>query len=125
MGERAGPEPDSRFTQANDRTFLAWIRTSLALVTFGFVISRLGIWLNAMAPDHQEVGAPFSSAFLGACFVVLALIVDVLALLRYRHVVRALREGRPVSLDRLPMLFGVMAIALAALVAIYTFTAVL
>jgi uncharacterized membrane protein YidH (DUF202 family) len=46
-------EPDSRFVQANERTLLAWIRTGLALVTFGFVIARLGAWLNAVQAAPQ------------------------------------------------------------------------
>ncbi|HET9290174.1 MAG TPA: DUF202 domain-containing protein, partial [Actinomycetes bacterium] len=38
----AAPEPDYRFTLANERTFLAWIRTSLALLAGGVALHSLG-----------------------------------------------------------------------------------
>ncbi|MBB1510689.1 YidH family protein [Tessaracoccus sp. MC1756] len=37
-----GQEPDARFTLANERTFLAWIRTSLALLAAGIALEVLG-----------------------------------------------------------------------------------
>ena len=40
-----------------ERTFLAWIRTGLALAGFGFVIARFGLFLRAMRLD-QEVSGP-------------------------------------------------------------------
>ncbi|XXN00409.1 hypothetical protein ABUV78_02793 [Clavibacter nebraskensis] len=43
---RAGAEPDVRFTLANERTFLAWIRTSLALIAGGVALEALGLGLQ-------------------------------------------------------------------------------
>jgi putative membrane protein len=42
-----GNEPDARFTLANERTFLAWIRTSLALIAGGVALELLGLDLHA------------------------------------------------------------------------------
>jgi putative membrane protein len=112
------PGPDSRFIQANERTLLAWVRTSLALVTFGFVIARLGTWLDAIQPDRRT-SRSWHAAALGACFVVMALIVDILALVRYRRVLAALRAGREVPVDKVPLLFGWAAVALSVLVVVY------
>ena len=41
----AGQEPDVRFSLANERTFLAWVRTSLALVAGGVALEALGLGL--------------------------------------------------------------------------------
>ncbi|MBP2456585.1 putative membrane protein [Clavibacter michiganensis] len=43
---REGAEPDVRFTLANERTFLAWIRTSLALIAGGVALEALGLGLQ-------------------------------------------------------------------------------
>ena len=43
---RAGTEPDPRFSLANERTFLAWIRTSLALTAGGIALEALGLGLQ-------------------------------------------------------------------------------
>ncbi len=43
----AGSEPDARFTLANERTFLAWIRTALALIAAGVALELLGLDLHA------------------------------------------------------------------------------
>lgn len=43
---RAGTEPDPRFTLANERTFLAWIRTALALIAGGVALEALGLNLH-------------------------------------------------------------------------------
>ena len=41
MAEQADHEPDYRFTLANERTFLAWLRTGLSLIALGLVAARL------------------------------------------------------------------------------------
>jgi putative membrane protein len=46
------PLPDDRKATeylANERTFLAWIRTSIAVITLGFVIAKFGVWLREIA----------------------------------------------------------------------------
>lgn len=43
---RVGVEPDPRFTLANERTYLAWIRTSLALLAAGIALEVLGLGLH-------------------------------------------------------------------------------
>ncbi|MGQ4496305.1 YidH family protein [Dermabacteraceae bacterium P13101] len=47
---RHGSEPDARFSLANERTFLAWLRTSLALIAGGVALETLGLGIN---PSHR------------------------------------------------------------------------
>ena len=58
--------------QANERTFLAWLRTSIALIGFGFAIARFGIFLKQMeAVMNQTIEAPhplLNSQSLGVSF---------------------------------------------------------
>jgi putative membrane protein len=50
------PNDRQREHQANERTFLAWLRTSIALIGFGFAIARFGLFLRQLelALTHQE-----------------------------------------------------------------------
>lgn len=52
----AGEDPDPRFSLANERTFLAWIRTSLALIAAGVAVAAL----------HWNGAAPFKTIAAGA-----------------------------------------------------------
>jgi putative membrane protein len=48
---------------ANERTFLAWIRTSIAVISLGFVVAKFGLWINELALrvtpqlEHVTTGA--------------------------------------------------------------------
>jgi putative membrane protein len=81
-----GTEPDPRFSLANERTFLAWIRTSLALIAAGVALEALQM------PIERELR--FVSAIV---FVVLGLLAAVQAWLGWVRTERALRENRALS----------------------------
>lgn len=69
-----GEPIDLRILQANERTLLAWVRTGLALMAFGFVIARLALWWRLEAHgDGGEVSLLVGAAVVGlgaACQVV-------------------------------------------------------
>lgn len=78
-----GSEPDPRFSLANERTFLAWVRTSLALLAAGVALEALQI--------------PVSPAFRLAAavvFVVLGVLAAVQAWVGWMRTERALRENQ-------------------------------
>lgn len=83
------PSVDIRVLQANERTLLAWIRTGLALMAFGFVIARVGVWLRAAGDRAQSGGW-----WLGGTFVLLGTACNAGAAVRYLRVHRAILQGR-------------------------------
>lgn len=89
-----GSEPDVRFTLANERTFLAWIRTSLALLAGGIALEVLGLGL------HNGLRLAASLVLL-----VTGVAAAPLAYLGWARNERAVRLGEPLpgSLLRLPL----------------------
>ena len=105
----AGAEPDARFTFANERTFLAWIRTALALVASGLAI------VQSLPPFH---GIRWLWHVIGIPLILLGAIVAVVSYLEWDANQRALRRGDPPRHSRLPQLLAVIVglVALAAAV---------
>jgi putative membrane protein len=98
-----GNEPDPRFTLANERTFLAWIRTALALIAGGVALEALALPIQ---PTLRTTAA--------LLLLVLGLIAPVLAWLTWAAVERAMRQGAalPGSKVALPVAVGVCAAGL-------------
>lgn len=76
--------------QANERTFLAWLRTSIALIGFGFAIARFGIFLRQFSVAINQEATPlhpvFNSQSLGLCLVIVGVLAIALAAWRYNQV---------------------------------------
>jgi putative membrane protein len=96
--------PDTRLRDhaANERTLLAWVRTGIALMAFGFALARFGLFLREVALVGQ-VQAPHraGTAWFGVVFVVLGLLSNAVATLRFARA-RAEIDGQrsPLSLER-------------------------
>ena len=110
--------PDRRSTEflANERTFLAWIRTSVAVVSLGFVVARFSVWLREIAaaasgPEQRSHGVSFA---MGEALTVFGGILAVAAGWRYRVVNRWIEEDR-VRPDRSLVLLVTVSVALFAL----------
>jgi putative membrane protein len=82
---------------ANERTFLAWVRTSIAVMAFGFVIERFDLFLRYTAPPGaQQQIAPHGGAFAdlaGLAFVVLG--IAIIAIAGWRFV----RTGKDIDTE--------------------------
>jgi putative membrane protein len=81
---QAGDEPDPRFSLANERTFLAWVRTALAMLAGGVALHALGL---------PETG--WVRTALAVLLVVLGGLVTLLAMVRWARVERAMRTRTP------------------------------
>jgi len=87
---------------ANERTFLAWIRTSVAVVSLGFVLARFSVWLRELAiqrapqfPVHRGgISLP-----IGIGMMTFGGMLSVLAAWRYHVVNRDIERGK-VRADR-------------------------
>ncbi|WP_413174290.1 YidH family protein [Anabaena azotica] len=109
--------------QANERTFLAWLRTSIALIGFGFAISRFGIFLRqinaAFTQQETTVNPLFNSENLGIFLVVFGILTIALAAWRYNQIFWQIEQGNYIP-KRLPvlimtgvvMIFGLLSIPL-------------
>jgi putative membrane protein len=102
-----GAEPDARFTLANERTFLAWSRTALALVVAGLAIVQL-------LPPFP--GVPWGRHIIGIPLIILGSVVSVVSYLEWTRDQRALRRGDPMTHSRLPWILAVT-IAIIGLIA--------
>lgn len=88
-------ERDPRVYFAAERTFLAWIRTGLALMGFGFVVARFGIFLRELRFGTGAAGSSTGvSLWAGTALVFIGVVVDVSSSVRYLHVIRDLNSGR-------------------------------
>jgi len=78
---------------ANERTFLAWIRTSIALMGFGFVIVKFALFIRQITialGQKVVVQEKGYSAIIGVIMVALGAIMARLAFLRYRNIEKQL-----------------------------------
>ncbi|MFJ9542479.1 YidH family protein [Streptomyces sp. NPDC101225] len=104
-----GTEPDARFTFANERTFLAWHRTALALVVAGVAIVQL---LPAFP------GVPWGRHLLAIPLIALGTVVSVASYREWVRDQRALRLGEPLPPSRLPRILATAITALSITAAV-------
>ena len=98
MLTNTSPKPDLRDYLAAERTLLAWIRTGLALMGFGFVVARFGLFLQQLQLIEHNPPAPSygQSLWFGTSLIVLGVVVNLLSAWHHLRLVRELQSGEPV-----------------------------
>lgn len=106
----SGDEPDPRFSFANERTLLAWIRTALSFIAAGMALHAFDV-----------VGSQPTETVLSVVLVTTGLLAGVLAWLRWARAERSLRRGAPLPSPAVGVLL-VLALALVAAVLVVVIT---
>jgi putative membrane protein len=107
--DSGGTEPDPRFTFANERTFLAWSRTALALVVAGLAIVQL-------LPPFP--GVPVGRHLLGIPLIALGAVLAVVAYTEWVRNQHALRRGEPMPRSVLPWILAATITGIAIIAAV-------
>jgi putative membrane protein len=106
---RGGSEPDPRFTLANERTFLAWIRTSLALLAGGVAVEAfMG---DLFSPELRKTVA--------ALLLLLALAIGGGSFFRWLNVERSMRHKAPLPLPWIAPVLATGAAVVAVIMAVF------
>lgn len=104
-----GTEPDPRFTLANERTFLAWIRTSLALLAGGIAVEAF----------TSDLFIPEIRKTVAIMLLLLAMALGAGAFFRWLGVERAMRRKAPLPLPLLAPLLAVGGALVAAVLVVF------
>lgn len=106
--DEVGEDPDYRFSLANERTFLAWIRTSLGLLAGGVGVVQL----------VPRFSIPGGRTVLGLILLTLALLISASSYARWERNERAMRMSRPLPRSSVPrvLALGLSLVAVGAVV---------
>ncbi|WP_298202658.1 DUF202 domain-containing protein [Desulfosporosinus sp.] len=119
---------DPRFYMANERTFLAWIRTSIGIMGFGFVVERFSLFIKQMSYILSQAGfenvLPSShgySSIVGILLVALGAIMSVFAYIKYKKTEKQITEDTYQSSSILNTLLTGLVLAVGIFLVLYIF----
>jgi putative membrane protein len=105
---------------ANERTYLAWIRTSISVIVFGFVVAKFGItlreFLQMRGGDERSSGM---SLAIGAGFMVMGIFMSLLSCVRYQRTRTMLERGDFHPANRVVTALSIVAAAFGAILVSY------
>lgn len=107
---------------ANERTFLAWIRTSIAIMAFGFVVERFALFVKevaALAPHFNPQPAPAFSTVIGFVLVITGALISILAYIKFRITTRLIDNENYRPFYMFDLALTILVIIAGVLLAIY------
>jgi putative membrane protein len=107
---------------ANERTFLAWVRTSIAVISLGFVVTKFSVWLRELAVRLNPQAVPRrigASLPIGIALMTLGAVLVLLAARRYWVVNHSIARGRVGADHGLVILVTVVIVLLALAMILY------
>jgi putative membrane protein len=78
---------------ANERTYLAWLRTGITIIALGFVVAKFGLIVKELVPSAPETSFHFSS-YIGIALVLVGGFMEILALRRFTRNQERIRVGK-------------------------------
>lgn len=98
--KKSAQVPDRRDHMANERTFLAWVRTGIGIMAFGFVVEKFALFINRLSyflenkatPEAIPASLGYSSIF-GIFLVAMGALMGLLSFFRYKKVEREISEN--------------------------------
>lgn len=124
---------DRRVHMANERTFLAWVRTGVGIMAFGFVLERFGILTRQLqlfsargaAGDVPPLLHSYSlTGIAGICLIVAGATLVGLSYFRFKRLERQIDEGKFQPSGALDSALAVIIISIGLFLALYLFEAV-
>jgi putative membrane protein len=88
-------KPSASDHLANERTFLAWIRTSIVLMGFGFVVVKFSLFVRQLSlavTGHTVTPVTGFSGVIGMCLVAVGALTALIGFLRYRRIEKQLLD---------------------------------
>ena len=118
--EKETPSPSrTRDHLANERTLLAWVRTSIAIIGLGFIVARFGLLLRELGAANPHPLPTGISTVIGVALTVCGVIVLLLSLQRYRTVGEGIERNEYGWSPRLAIALTLVLTAAGILLAIY------
>ena len=116
---------------ANERTFLAWVRTAIAVMAFGFLIERFDLFVRVAAPQlaQQQLGTHGEgfANWAGLAFIIIGIVTIAVAWLRFSRTAKDIDSQDEVASpgERFDLALAIMIGLLGASLALYLSRAVL
>jgi putative membrane protein len=109
---------------ANERTFLAWVRTSLAIMGFGFIVERFGLLLREIGTKITNTPVPsIYSSIVGITLTLLGVLVMIVALLNFLQARHAIDREQFHPHRSFVILLTIITCLIGAILAIYLYLA--